>query len=82
MDPTLPTEPVSNRTLYALPEILQRGSISKSYIYSLISKNRFPKPSVVLGCRFTRWSATEVEAWLTDPQGWIKQHTPNDEASR
>jgi predicted DNA-binding transcriptional regulator AlpA len=77
MDPTLPTEVTSNRALYSLPEILQRGGFSKSYLYSLIARQCFPKPSVVLGCRFTRWSAPQVETWLADPQGWIDLHATN-----
>jgi len=60
--------------LYALPDILARGKFSKSQAYNLIARGHFPKPKLVLGPRFTRWSALDVEAWMSDPQGWIDAH--------
>ncbi len=72
MDATLPTELASNCALYALPEILQRGRFSKSHLYNLMARQYFPKPCVVLGSRFTRWSAHECDRWFANPAQWIE----------
>ena len=69
---TLQDQPISQ--LYALPDILARGKFSKSHVYNLIARGQFPKPSLVLGPRFTRWSAADVDAWLADPQGYVNAH--------
>lgn len=57
--------------LYAQREILVRGRFSKSHLYNLIARGHFPQPSLRYGPRFTRWKASEVEAWLTDPAAWM-----------
>jgi predicted DNA-binding transcriptional regulator AlpA len=64
----------SNRSasLYALPDLLPRGNFSKSHLYNLVARNCFPKPTLVLGPRFTRWSAEECDLWFADPTGWIE----------
>jgi predicted DNA-binding transcriptional regulator AlpA len=78
MDTTLDrgevTAPPNSPALYAQPDILARGKFSKSTLYNLIARGDFPKPCLVLGPRFTRWSALEVDAWLKSPQSWIEQH--------
>ncbi len=71
MDQTLPVKVASNCALYALPEILQRGSFSQSHLYNLMARQCFPKPTVVLGSRFTRWSAHECDRWFANPTQWI-----------
>ena len=57
--------------LYALPDITARGRFSKSHLYNLMERGQFPQPCLRCGPRFTRWSASEVDAWLADPQGWM-----------
>jgi predicted DNA-binding transcriptional regulator AlpA len=60
--------------LYALPDILSRGKFSKSHVYALIARGHFPKPCLVLGPRFTRWNAQEVDAWMLDPAAYVSAH--------
>lgn len=68
MDVTTP------KALYAQPDILTRGKFSKSHLYNLMARGQFPQPALRCGPRFTRWSAADVDAWLSDPQGWITAH--------
>lgn len=59
------------RTLCTLPDILQRLKVSKSAVYVWISKNKFPKPCIVIGPRYTRWSVQDVDSWVNDHAAWI-----------
>ena len=74
METTTDTPATSARALYAQPDILSRGRLSKSHLYNLMARGQFPKPCFVSGPRFTRWSASEVDAWMADPAGWIAAH--------
>jgi len=69
--PTPKTAIVQRRALYTQRDITERCAFSKSHLYSLISRNHFPAPALRDGPRFTRWSASAVEAWLCDPAGWV-----------
>jgi predicted DNA-binding transcriptional regulator AlpA len=75
MDVTTP------KALYAQPDILTRGKFSKSHLYNLMARGQFPQPALRCGPRFTRWSAADVDAWLSDPQGWITAHAETEVAA-
>ena len=60
--------------LYALPDILARGKFSKSHLYNLMARGQFPKPALVLGPRFTRWSAEQCDRWFEDPASYVAAH--------
>jgi predicted DNA-binding transcriptional regulator AlpA len=64
-------------SLYALPDLLSRGNFSKSHLYNLMARDCFPKPTLVLGPRFTRWSAEECDLWFTNPTEWIESQKKN-----
>jgi len=49
-------------TLLRLRQVCEYLGISRSTIYNLISKGRFPKP-VRLGPGTVRWSVDDVDAW-------------------
>lgn len=74
--------PPSNRSasLYALSDLLRKGSFSKSYVYNLMARNCFPKPIIILGSRFTRWSAEECDQWFANPSRWIEAQKNNESA--
>ncbi|MFM7009671.1 MAG: helix-turn-helix transcriptional regulator [Betaproteobacteria bacterium] len=72
MDFSLPIGVIHDSALYALPELLRRGRFSKSHLYNLMERNCFPRPTVVLGSRFTRWSAEECDRWFANPNQWIE----------
>lgn len=63
--------------LYALPDILARGKFSKSHLFNLVKRGQFPKPALVLGPRFTRWSAEQCDQWFSDPAAYIAAHADN-----
>ena len=65
------TQPAARAALYALPDILARGSFSKSHTYNLISRGHFPQPCLRMGPRFTRWATADVDLWFQDPAAWI-----------
>jgi predicted DNA-binding transcriptional regulator AlpA len=65
------TQQPARAALYALPDILARGSFSKSHMYNLVARGHFPQPCLRMGPRFTRWSSTEVDAFFDAPAAWI-----------
>jgi len=46
-----------------LPEVMALTSLSRSSIYSFISKNDFP-PQIRLGERSVGWMVSEIENWI------------------
>lgn len=73
MNPLSLNNSAKSPALCCAAEILDRGKLSKSHLYKLLSKGHFPKPIFRYGTKFTRWSCPEVDAWFADPQGWISQ---------
>ena len=67
-------QPHARAALCALPDILARGKFSKSHLYNLLARGQFVKPCLVMGPRFTRWNAIEVDQWFSDPARWIAEH--------
>jgi predicted DNA-binding transcriptional regulator AlpA len=57
--------------LIALPKAMAIADCSKSHIYNLIKRGKFPAPAIRCGPRFTRWRASDVLAWASDPQAYI-----------
>lgn len=45
-------------------EVERRYSLSRSTIYDMMSKGRFPRP-IRLGNRSVRWRLSDLEAWLS-----------------
>ena len=52
-----------NLKLITLNDILRKTGKSKSLIYSLIKKGKFPK-HIFIGKRTSRWLLKEVDAWI------------------
>jgi predicted DNA-binding transcriptional regulator AlpA len=77
VDTSTVTDPVHSNALFALPYILQRGRFSRSHLYNLVARGHFPKPCIVMGPRFTRWSAATVNQYFGDPVKWIADHKCN-----
>jgi predicted DNA-binding transcriptional regulator AlpA len=75
MDTSIATAKAAARTptLYAQSDILERGKFSKSHLYNMMARGHFPKPSLVLGPRFTRWNE-DVDRWFENPLAWIDSH--------
>jgi prophage regulatory protein len=46
------------------PEVLSRTGISRSHLYWLMDRGRFPK-SIPLSPRVTVWLESDVDAWIT-----------------
>ena len=46
-----------------LPEVINRTGLSRSTIYSRISKNSFPH-SISLGDRAVGWIESEIDEWI------------------
>lgn len=46
-----------------LPAVLDRTGLSRSTIYLMISKNKFPK-AISLGDRAVGWLEEDVNSWL------------------
>jgi len=68
------TTTAQRRALYSGPEIDEKGNWSKSHRYNLMERGHFPKPCLVMGPRFTRWDAAEVDEWFSCPAAWLAAH--------
>ena len=68
---------VKNSTGHALHGLLAAKAVipltgsSRAHFYDLVREGKFPAPAFKDGPRFTRWRASDVQAWLADPQAWI-----------
>jgi len=51
--------------LIRLPEVMHKTGYKKSWIYRLISENRFPKP-IKLGSRAVAFIEIEVDEWISN----------------
>ncbi|EBF0854569.1 AlpA family transcriptional regulator [Salmonella enterica subsp. enterica serovar Newport] len=49
--------------LIRMPEVLNRTTYGKSWIYKLISQGRFPKP-VKIGERSIAFIESEIDEWI------------------
>lgn len=52
-------------SILRLPDVKSRTGLSRSTIYLLISKNKFPS-SVSLGDRAVGWVEKEIDQWIVD----------------
>jgi prophage regulatory protein len=52
-----------NRTICRLPEVMARTGLSRSTIYDLIRKGKFPS-QVNLGPRAVGWVENEIVDWI------------------
>ena len=48
-----------------LPAVLQKVGMSKSFVYDLITQDKFPKP-VKVSFRISCWVAAEVDQWVQE----------------
>lgn len=49
--------------LLRISEVMERTSLSRSYIYAKIKRGEFPSPRS-LGYKCSRWASDEIEAWV------------------
>ena len=69
----LPSPPLAKRKimnnnvdiLFRMPELQKHVPLSRSHIYSMISKGQFPAP-IKLGPRASAWLASEIDEWLQE----------------
>lgn len=54
--------------LIAIGEVMERTSLSRSYIYALVKRGDMPAP-IKLGLRCSRWSERAVDQWVTKQAG-------------
>lgn len=50
--------------LLTLKQVSEIVSFQRSYIYNMMSENKFPRP-IKFG-RYNRWIKSEVEKWVND----------------
>lgn len=58
-----PGTPVRQADILRLPSVLQRTGLSRSTLYDLIKKGRFPKPFKITE-RSSGWRSSDIEEWL------------------
>ncbi len=55
----------NQRTILRLPAVIQKTGLSKSNIYALIAKNKFPKQRKLSdGGRATGWFSDELQEFI------------------
>lgn len=54
--------------LITMSEVMERTSLSRSYIYVLIKRGKMPAP-IKLGAKCSRWSELAVDQWVTGQIG-------------
>lgn len=64
--------------LMASKEIVRTVKISRAHLHALVREKRFPAPALRIGPRYTRWKASDVQAWLADPGGYGTAHAENE----
>ncbi|WP_324742343.1 AlpA family phage regulatory protein [Tsuneonella sp. CC-YZS046] len=60
--------PVPNDRLIAIREVMERTSLSRSYIYALVKRQEMPAP-IKLGLKCSRWSEQAIERWIVQQVG-------------
>ncbi len=60
--------------LMAAKDVCQRTGVSRAHWHSLVKDGLAPAPALRIGTRYTRWLASDIQSWLSDPQGWINSH--------
>lgn len=58
------TDDVTNDALLPLREVVRISGISRSEIWRRCKSGAFPQPTRDLGPHCTRWSQSEVQAWV------------------
>ena len=54
-----------NRTICRLPEVMARTGLSRSTIYNLVGKGKFPS-QINLGPRAVGWVESEIVDWIEE----------------
>ena len=49
--------------LIRLPDVMARTALSRTAIYDLMAKQRFPRP-VKLGGNLNAWPIAEIDGWI------------------
>jgi predicted DNA-binding transcriptional regulator AlpA len=63
------------RGLLAAKQVCKTVNISRSYWDSLVKAGKAPAPALRIGSRYTRWLASDIQLWLSDPQRWANSNT-------
>lgn len=58
-----------SEAILRLPEVMALVGLSRSSIYDLIARRRFPSQLKLTACA-AGWRVGAVRQWLEDPEGW------------
>lgn len=65
------------QTIIKLPGVIKIVGLSRSTIYSFISKGKFPKP-IPLGGRSVGWLDSDIEKWIDKKVEEAREHNDNE----
>jgi len=60
--------------LMAVKQIVPLLSMSRANFFKKVKSGTFPPPVIRME-RYTRWKASDVQAWINDPTRWIKANS-------
>jgi predicted DNA-binding transcriptional regulator AlpA len=66
--------------LMAAKQITETVNISRAHWHALVKNGKAPAPALVLGSRFTRWRASDIQSWANEPAKWIAEHSEGSSA--
>lgn len=75
-----PTAPATWAGLMDAKKFIKLLDCSRAHFYSLLKEGKLPQPALRQGPRFTRWRATDVQAYLADPAAWVTTNTKGAQA--
>ncbi|WP_227711036.1 helix-turn-helix transcriptional regulator [Novosphingobium ovatum] len=56
-----------NARLLRITDVMERTTLSRSYIYAKVRRGEFPAP-ISLGSKCSRWHVADVDAWIRERQ--------------
>jgi predicted DNA-binding transcriptional regulator AlpA len=70
VEPDARTVFLSINAYFRINDVMRMTGLSRATLYRRIAARRFPPPTH-LGGRACGWRAAELEAWMSDPQGYL-----------
>lgn len=74
-------EDLPDEAILRLPEVIALVGLSRSSIYDLIARNRFPAQQK-LTAYAAGWRVGAVRRWLADPSGWSTLNDTHNQPGR
>lgn len=65
--------------LIAADKVAALLDCTRAHVFDLVARKELPPPVLRGNPRFTRWRASDIRAYIADPEGWMRQATASGE---